>query len=110
MNRVLITLIAGAFAVSLGACNKAEDPAEVQADVAEAQSQATEDVAEAQADMNQGAMEAQEETALTRAEGDHKIAVERCEALPGDQQQACKDEADATLEAAKAAADLPGPS
>ncbi len=62
MNRVLITLIAGAFAVSLGACNKAEDPAEVQADVAEAQADATEEVAEAQADTNQSVMEGQEET------------------------------------------------
>ena len=110
MNRLLTMLIAGAFAASLGACNKAEDPAEVQADVAEAQSEATQDVAEAQADMSQGTMEGQEETALAKAEGEHKVAVEQCEALPGDQQKACKDEADATYEAAKAAADLPGPS
>lgn len=110
MNRVLTMLMAGAFALSLSACNKAEDPAEVQADVAEAQSDATEEVAEAQTDMNQDTMEGQEETALAKAEGDHKVAVEQCEALPGDQQKACKDEADATYEAAKAAADLPGPS
>ncbi len=110
MNRVLTMLMAGAFALSVGACNKAEDPAEVQADVAEAQSEATEEVAEAQSDMNQDAMEGQEETALAKADGEHKIATERCEALPGDQQKACKDEADATYEAAKAAADLPGPS
>jgi len=110
MNRVLTTLMAGVFALSLSACNKAEDPAEVQADVAEAQSDATEEVAEAQTDMNQDTMEGQEETALAKAEGDHKVAIEQCEALPGDQQKACKDEADATYEAAKAAADLPGPS
>jgi hypothetical protein len=110
MNRVLTMLMAGAFALSVGACNKAEEPAEVQADVAEAQSEAREDVADAQADMNQDVMEGQEETALAKAEGEHKIAVEQCEALPGDQQKACKDEADATYEAAKAAADLPGPS
>ena len=110
MNRLLTMLMAGAFALSVGACNKAEDPAEVQADVAEAQSEATEEVAEAQSDMNQDAMEGQEETALAKADGEHKIATERCEALPGDQQKACKDEADATYEAAKAAADLPGPS
>ncbi len=110
MNRVLTMLIAGAFAASLGACNKAEDPAETQADVAEAQSEATQDVAEAQADMNQDAMEGQEQTALAKAEGDHKVAVEQCEALPADQQKPCKDEADAVYEAAKSAADLPGPS
>ena len=97
MNRLLTMLIAGAFAASLGACNKAEDPAETQADVAES-------------DMSQSTMEGQEETALAKAEGEHKIAIEQCEALPGDQQKACKDEADATFEAAKSAADLPGPS
>ena len=63
MNRLLTMLMAGAFALSLGACNKAEDPAETQADVAEAQSEATEEVAEAQADVNQDVMEGQEETA-----------------------------------------------
>ena len=110
MNRVMTMLMAGAFALSLGACNKAEDPAEVQADVAEAQVDATEEVAEAQTDMSQDTMEGQEETALAKAEGDHQVAIEQCEALPGDQQKACKDEADATYDAAKAAADLPGPS
>jgi hypothetical protein len=110
MNRVLTMLMAGAFALSLGACNKAEDPAETRADVAEAQSEANQDVAETQADANQSAMESNEETAMAKAEGEHKVAIERCEALPGDQQKACKDEADATYEAAKAAADLPGPS
>ena len=45
-----------------------------------------------------------------RPNGDHKIAIEKCEALANEQQKACKDEADATYEAAKAAADLPGPS
>ena len=110
MNRVMTMLMAGAFAASLGACNKAEDPAETRADVAEAQSEATQDVAEAQADANKDAMESHEDTAIAKAEGEHDVAIERCEALPGDQQKACKDEADATYEAAKAAADLPGPS
>jgi hypothetical protein len=107
MNRVLTILIAGAFAASLGACNKAEDPAEVEADVAAAQEERAEDVAEAQTDLSEDTMEGQEDTALAKAEGDHKVAIERCEALPGDQQQACKDQADADYEAAKAAAEMP---
>jgi hypothetical protein len=110
MNRVLTMLIAGAFATTLGACNRAEDPAETRADVAEAQSEATQDVAEAQADMNQDVMQGQEETALARAEGEHKVAIEQCEALPAEQQTACKDEADAAYEAAKAAAETMPPS
>jgi len=55
-------------------------------------------------------MESQEDTSMAKAEGDHKVAIEKCEALASEQQKACKDEADATYEAAKAAADLPGPS
>lgn len=110
MNRVLTMLIAGAFAASLGACNKAEEPAETQADVAEAQAEGTENVAEAQADLNQDVMEGQEQTALAKAEADHKVAIEQCEGLPADQQAPCKSEADGAYEAAKAAADLPGPS
>jgi hypothetical protein len=110
MNRLVTILMAGAFAVSLGACNKAEDPAKTQADVAEAQADKTENVAEAQADANKDAMEAHEDTAMAKAKGDHDIAIEKCEALQGDQQKACKDEADAAYDAAKAAADLPGPS
>ncbi len=110
MNRVLTMLMAGALAATLGACNKAEDPAKAQADVAEAQADASANVAEAQADANKSAMEAQEDTSLAKAEGDHKVAMEKCEALSGDQQKVCKDQADATYDAAKAAADLPGPS
>lgn len=110
MNRLLTMLMASALALTFGACNKAEDPAETRADVAEAQSEAREDVAQAQADASKDAMESNEDTAMAKAEGEHKVAIERCEALPSDQQTACKDEADATYEAAKAAADLPGPS
>lgn len=100
-------LIAGAFAASLGACSQTEDSAEVQDDTAaqsEAMTQAPAD------DMNQGATPGQAESPLALAESEHQAAMERCDALPSTEQQACKDEADATLEAAKAAASLPGPS
>ncbi len=110
MNRVVTMLIAGTFAASLGACDKAEAPAETQADVAEAQAEATENVAEAQADMNEDVREGEEETALAQAHGTHKVAIEKCDALPASQQKPCKDLADADYDAAKAAADLPGPS
>jgi hypothetical protein len=55
-------------------------------------------------------MQGQEETALARAEGEHEVAIEQCEALPAEQQAACKDEADAAYEAAKAAAETTPPS
>lgn len=99
-NAFKTPLIAGA-AIALMACQQAESPSEVREDVADAQQEAQADVAQAQSN-------AYEETALTRAEGEHKIAIERCEALAGDEQQLCKDQAHATLEAAKQAADQPG--
>lgn len=100
-NEMRTTLIAGACIALLGACQQAETPAEVRDDVADAQ-------VEAQQDLSQTQAEASEETATTRAHGEHKIATERCEALAGDEQQLCKDQADAAFEAAKKAADQPG--
>jgi hypothetical protein len=40
--------------------------------------------------------------AVTEAEGRHKIASEKCDALAGDAQKACKDQADAALALTKA--------
>lgn len=86
------TLIAAALYALLTACQQAETPAEVQEDVSAATEQAETD------------------NALAQAEGDYQIALERCEALAGGEQAACKDEAAAHLEAAQAAAEGPGPS
>ena len=110
MNRVLAILLAGTFAASLSACNKAEDPSKTKADVAEAQAERQKEVAQARGEANRDAMENQKNVAMEKAEGDHKVAIERCEALPGDQQKACKEQADANYESAKAGVDLPGPS
>lgn len=111
-------LLASAL-VGLSACNKAESPDKVQADVAKAQSdaaaanakardkekqvetEAAKDRADAQtkaADKNVGAVV---DTAVTEAEGDNKVALAKCEALQGDAQQACKDKANARLNAVK---------
>ena len=108
-QKAATTSIAGVFA-ACSRTNKVKIPRATQADVASAQAEATQDVAEAQSDASKSAMESNEEMALAKAVGEHKIEIERCEALPGDQQKACKDMADAPYEAAKAAADLPGPS
>lgn len=101
MRDMKTTLIAAAALALLAACQQAESPAEVREDVQEAKQEAVEENKEVQAD-------AYEDTAMTKAEGEHKIAIERCEALAGDEQQLCKDQADAALEAAKQAADVPG--
>lgn len=101
MRDMKTTLIAAAALALLAACQQAESPAEVREDVQDAKQEAVEENKEVQAD-------AYEDTAMTKAEGEHKIAIERCEALAGDEQQLCKDQADAALEAAKQAADVPG--
>jgi hypothetical protein len=111
-------LIASAL-LSLSACNKAESPEKVQDDVAKAQSKAADDNAKADekvkqveadsakdradalakvADKSVGAVA---DSAVTQAEGDTKVALAKCEALEGDAQKACKDEANAHLDAVR---------
>lgn len=90
-TRTLLT--ATAFFALLSACQQAESPAEVSEDVAEAESQAEMD------------------TALTQAEGDYRVAMERCESLAGEEQSACKQEAQNMFDAARQAVEAPpGPS
>lgn len=98
------------FGVLVG-CNKAESPAEVRQDVAEARQDAAENVATAQQNVAQDLSQTTEtlaegtrELSFTVAEGEYKIAVEKCEALGGDSQQACKERAEAALNLAKATA------
>jgi hypothetical protein len=44
------------------------------------------------------------DVAMVKADGDHKIATEKCLTLQVDMQQACKNQADADYETAKASA------
>ena len=112
-----ITALAAALFL-LGGCNRAESPGEVAHDTQEAAQEGQQDVAQAEQDAAQDQMAAnqgmpgveapsenQYEIQIARAEADHKVAVERCEALSGDEQKACKDAADAQLDASKAEAE-----
>ena len=108
--------------LALGGCNKAQPPAEVQADVSSATNDAVTNNTQAGAnqadvaasvnkDLDNAAQTADTKTAdaaadvsVTQAEGNHKIALAKCEALAGDAQKACKDDADAALKNAKAKA------
>ena len=112
------TLLASAL-LGLSACNKAESPDKVQADVTKAQSEAVE--ANAKADEKQKQVEAEAakdradaqvkaadksvgavvDSAVTQAEGETKVALAKCEALEGDAQKACKDKANAHMDAVK---------
>ena len=114
-------LLASAL-LCLSACNKAKSPEDVQADVAKAQSNAVEENAKADEKVKQVEAEAAKDradalakvadksvgavvdSAVTQAEGDTKIALAKCQALAGDAQKSCKDEANAHLDAVKAKA------
>jgi hypothetical protein len=114
-------LLASAL-LCLSACNKAESPEKVQADVAKAQSNAVEENAKADEKVKQVEAEAAKDradalakvadksvnaiadSAVTQAEGDTKIALAKCQVLEGNAQKTCKDEANAHMDAVRAKA------
>jgi hypothetical protein len=111
-------LLASAL-LGLSACNKADSPDKVQADVAKAKSDAVEanakadekqklvyaEAAKDRADANAKAADksvgALVDSAVTQAEGETQVALAKCKALEGDAQQACKDKANAHMDAVK---------
>jgi hypothetical protein len=113
--------LAGAL-LCLSACNKAESPEKVQEDVAKAQSNAAEENAKSDEKVKQVEAEAAKDradavakvadksvgaiadSAVTQAEGETKIALAKCQALEGDAQKTCKDEANAHMDAVRAKA------
>ena len=117
-----------AVTLSTAACNKAESPSEVQKDVAVSTEKAASETTEARATAankindkvqdlgksEQGVAtavrEGAYEVAIAQADGEHKIAIQKCEALSGAQQSACKDRADADYKLAKETATRTKPS
>ena len=93
--------------LALAGCHKAEPPATVQSDLAQAREAAAENeakanqkaaeaVASANDDMAVQSQKADQKTAdaaydvaVARADGDHKIAIAKCEGLSGEVQKAC---------------------
>jgi hypothetical protein len=122
MRSALSSALLACAILCLSACNKAESPEKVQADVAKAQSNAAvenakaddkvkqveadaaKDRADAVAKVADKSVGAIADSAVTEVEGDTKIALAKCQALEGDAQKACKDEANAHLDAVKAKA------
>ena len=114
-------LVATAF-LCLAACGRAKAPEDVQANVAEAQAKAVaenakadekvkqiesnvvQDRADALAKVADKNIDAVADSAVTEAEGENKIALAKCEALEGDAEKSCKDQANAHLDAVKAKA------
>jgi len=122
MRLALTEVLLASALLGLSACNKAESPENVQADVAKAQSDAVEENAKADAKVQQveaGAAKdradaeakvadksigALVDAAVIQAQGETKIALAKCEALESDAQKACKDQANAHMDAVKAKA------
>jgi len=114
----LSALALGAF--MLTACHQAKSPDEVAAEVAKAQDKANSEVAGAEqhadkdvanaaakvgdklTDLNNDAAGDAYKIAVAKADGDHKVALAQCNAMSGDGQTACRKQADADYDAAKA--------
>ena len=110
-----ILLLAG-----MAACNNAKSPDTVANDVAAARQRAATEVANAEQnaakqdasaqnsvdqktqDLNYTEAKGAYDVAGAKADGDHKIALDKCLALAGDAQRACKDKADANYDLARA--------
>jgi hypothetical protein len=120
MQNSVIALAGLLVLAGAAGCNKQKSPDVVAGDVANAQQKAAGEVADARQDAakdSQGAAAKVDEkskdldetnakgaydVALAQADGDHKVATEKCQAMAGDAQKACKDQADADYDLAKA--------
>ena len=103
MQRLLIPF-AGAIAMGLCGCNNAKSPDAVANDVAKTEQKAEAKVDDKLKDLNNKDAKGVYDVTLTAAEGDHKAALEQCNALSGAAQKDCKDKADADYDLAKARA------
>ena len=115
----LLLTAAVVAALVLAGCNKAESPDRVASDVAKATAAAekkderaeqqaektdatvTNDLAKDVDKANDKEVRTAADDAVTQAEGENKIALAKCEALAGDAQKQCKDQANAELDMVK---------
>ena len=77
------TLIAGAIVALLAACQQSQSPADMTGDAGTVQS------------------EPSAETMLAKAEEDYRTAIRHCDQLAAQEQDFCRQQADAALEAAR---------
>jgi hypothetical protein len=120
MQKSLISLVALLTVTIVAGCNNAKSPDAVSKDVAMAQEKRASEVADAKQDAakdeNKAAAKVDDkandlgnanakgayDVAMAQADGDHKVAIQKCDGLSGDPQKACKDQADAKYDLAKA--------
>ena len=124
MRLVIICALLVSAMVGISACNKqAKSPDSVQNDVTKATQEAAENNAKADEKMKQTEAQASQDlakdkaaaeakaadtsvaavadAAVIQAEGETKVALAKCEALEGDAQQKCKNDANAHLQTVK---------
>jgi hypothetical protein len=120
MNKIANVVISAFLVLGLSACNNAKSPEAIDNDVANAEQKAATQVADARQsaakttdsaetkvdektkDLNSAEAKGAYDVATAKADGDHNVALEKCNALNGDVQKACKDQADAKYDLAKA--------
>ncbi len=120
--RMFLIATAAATLMLITGCNKAKSPDAVAKDVAAAEQKADTEVSKSESaaskdlgkaadkvddklvDLNNAAAKDAYDIAVAKADGDRKVALANCQAASGDAQKACKDQANADYDAAKAAA------
>jgi len=120
MQKLFVSMVALCAVAMISGCNNPKSPDAVANDVAAAQAKRATEVADAKqdaakdtnkaeakvddktVDLNNTNAKGAYDVAMAQADGDHQVATQRCEALSGDAQKACKDQADAKYDLAKA--------
>jgi hypothetical protein len=120
VQKHLVSIIALVAMVVASGCNNAKSPDAVANDVAAARAKRASEVADAKqdaakeanqaeskvddktVDLNNASAKGAYDVAMAQADGDHQVARKRCDALSGDAQKACRDQADAKYDLAKA--------
>jgi len=82
-------------------CNDAKSPDVAEKNLATVTQAADNQVADAQSKLQQDTTNDAYEVAVARADGDHKIEIQKCDALQGREQKDCKERADASYDLAK---------
>jgi vacuolar-type H+-ATPase subunit H len=120
MSKLAWSMTAAVLIAGLSGCNNAKSPDAVQDNVSSAQAKASSEVADARQDAGKDINSAQTkmneqgtelnnadakgsyDVAMAKADGNHKVSSAKCDALAGDAQKSCKDQADANYDLAKA--------
>jgi hypothetical protein len=120
MQKLVLSFVALLALGAVAGCNNAKSPDAVANDVANAQAKRAAEVADAKQDAAKASDKAEAkiddkatdlnnvnakgayDVAMAQADGDHKVALQKCDALSGDSQKACRDQADAKYDLSKA--------